>query len=206
METAVSIHHGPYESIPANASPGLRFLQNFLPAVDSLDPGDKPITSFFTPNAPILIGSNPPNAAGDATPLLEVRGRNLSHFHHQVHIAWDIDLRTDNPSHSISYATGTASNEARQELNLYAPLPGKIPMKRTVMFEATSETIFQNDPDQLPVRIREFNILDLEGRDEPDLQVVEMRVFMDPKPVQSHAASLSMASAYGEAQGTADPV
>ena len=206
METAVSIHHGPYETIPTNASPGLRFLQNFLPAVDSLSPGDKVIGSFFTPHAPILIGSNPPSSASDVTPLLELRGRHVAHFHHHVHVAWDIDLRTDNPSHSISYATGATSNEARQESNLYAPLPGKIRMKRTVMFEATSETIFQNDPDQFLVKQREFNILDLEGRDELDLQIVEMRIFLDAKPVQAYAASLARSSAYGEAQGTADPV
>lgn len=51
-------------------------------------------------------------------------------------------------------------------------------MKRTVMFEATSETTFKEDPDQFAVRVREFNILDLEGRDESDLQIVEMRIFL----------------------------
>ena len=206
METAVSIHHGPYESIPADASPGLQFLRRFLPVVDTLSPGDDRISSFFTPNAPILVGSNPPSSARDVTPLLDVRARHLAHVYHQVHIAWDIDLRTDSPAHRISYATGAASNEARQESNLYAPLPGKIQMKRTVMFEATSETIFKNDPEGFTVKTREFNILDLEGRDESDLQVVEMRIFLDAKPVQAFAAILSRESAYGEAQNSADPV
>lgn len=120
----------------------------------------------------------------------------MSHFHHHVHIAWDIDLSNpDRPSSSTAVSAG-----ADADAKLYTPLAGNIPMKRTVMFEATSETIFKADPDQFPVKVREFNILDLEGRNEDDLQVVEMRIFFDSKPVQARASSLQMESAFGEAQ------
>lgn len=91
-------------------------------------------------------------------------------------------------------------SSSQGETRLYGPLPGNMAMKRTVMFEATSETVFANDPDQFPIKVREFNILDLEGRNTEDLQVVEMRIFLDTKPIQARAASLQMESAFGEAQ------
>jgi hypothetical protein len=87
---------------------------------------------------------------------------------------------------------------ARDETTLYAPLTSGVRLKRTVMFEATSETVFKNDPDRFPVKLREFNILDLEGNDTDDLQIVEMRVFLDSRPVQARAARLHMESAFGD--------
>ncbi|KAJ5467925.1 hypothetical protein N7475_005677 [Penicillium sp. IBT 31633x] len=196
MEGTVFIHHGPYESIPPDASPGLNFLRRFLPAVDSLTPTQTRISPFFTPSAPILVGSDPPTAASQAVPLLEVRSHHLSEFHHEIHLAWDIDLRSDKGPVYTSYNRATPDEETTQKGQLYAPLAGNIQMKRTVMFEATSSTTFKADPDQFAVRIREFNILDLEGRDESDLQIVEMRIFLDERPIQAHAASLYAGSAY----------
>lgn len=202
MTSTVTIHHGPYESIPSTASPGLQFLKRFLPAMDSLTPSEETIRPLFTPNAPILVGSEPPASASRATPIMQVRARHVSHFHHHVHIAWDMDLSdTDRPSRLNSENRNEDPTSAAQgEVKLYAPLPGSIAMKRTVMFEATSETVFTNEPDQFPIKVREFNILDLEGRCPEDLQVVEMRIFLDTKPIQARAASLQMESAFGEAQ------
>ncbi|KAJ5378159.1 uncharacterized protein N7496_005568 [Penicillium cataractarum] len=200
MNTAVTIHHGPYETIPPTASPGLLFLQRFLPAADSLNPNNHSIHPFFTPNAPILIGSNPPTTATDAIPLLQVRGRHLAHFRHEVHLAWDMDLSRESGNEDTTATTTAAagaSTVARDETTLYAPLTSGVQLKRTVMFEATSETVFKNDPDEFPVKLREFNILDLEGGCVDDLQIVEMRVFMDARPVQAHAARLHMESAFG---------
>lgn len=204
MTTTVTIHHGPYESIPTTASPGLQFLKRFLPAMDSLTPSEETIRSLFTPNAPILVGSEPPTSACQATPIMQVRGRHVSHFHHHVHIAWDIDLSPrDRPSRLNEAGNDedtTSFAQEQGETKLYAPLASGIAMKRTVMFEATSATTFTNEPDQFPIKVREFNILDLEGRDPDDLQVVEMRIFLDTKPIQARAASLQMESAFGEAQ------
>jgi hypothetical protein len=94
-----------------------------------------------------------------------------------------------------NHAPTTVAND---ETTLYAPLTSGVRLKRTVMFEATSETVFKNDPDQFPVKLREFNILDLEGNSLDDLQIVEMRVFLDSRPVQARAARLHMESAFGE--------
>ncbi|OQE21762.1 hypothetical protein PENSTE_c011G01100 [Penicillium steckii] len=225
MESKITIHHGPYETIPEKASPGLSFLKSFLPALDTLDPASNPLTPFFTPNAPILVGSNPPSTANATIPLLDIRSRHLSHFHHQVHIAWDIDLsEIDRPNTSANAATIANENEntnpnletagagasasegigTSDKTTLYNPLPGAMRMKRTVMFEATSCTMFKGDPDEFRVKVREFNILDLEG-DVGDLQVVEMRVFMDGKPVQARAQELSSGFAFGEGVREAEP-
>ncbi|KAJ5715576.1 uncharacterized protein N7483_012757 [Penicillium malachiteum] len=203
--SSVFIHHGPYESIPENASPGLQFLSRFMPAVDEISPqgSEHPIKKFFNPNAPIIIDNNPPNPASSALPLLEVRSRHLTYFRHEVHIAWDMDLG--------NAATHTATIDAnrsdpRSQINKFesgnphSSGSSQSPMKRTVMFEATSETIFKDDPDDFLIKIREFNILDLEGPSNDDLQVAEMRIFLDARPVQARAASLQMESAFGEAQ------
>jgi hypothetical protein len=69
-------------------------------------------------------------------------------------------------------------------------------MKHTVMFEATSETTSKDDPDQFPVRTGEFNILDLERTSDTDLEIIGTRIFLDAKPIQARAASLTKSSAY----------
>ncbi|KAK5807489.1 hypothetical protein VI817_001747 [Penicillium citrinum] len=215
MESKITIHHGPYETIPEKTSPGLSFLKSFLPALDTLDPASNSLTPFFTPNAPILIGSNPPSTADATIPLLEIRSRHLSHFHHHIHIAWDIDLSdidraktstTPNAKENANAVIDTGGDGigTSDKTTLYDPLPGAMRMKRTVMFEATSCTMFKGDPDEFKVKMREFNILDLEG-DVGELQVVEMRVFMDGKPVQARAQELSAGFAFAEGVREAEP-
>lgn len=78
-------------------------------------------------------------------------------------------------------------------------------MKRTVFYEATSETILADDPDQFMVKIREFNVIDLQGKDEDDLQVVEMRIFTDSRPVQARAAALHTQSTFNESAREDEP-
>jgi len=213
MESKITIHHGPHETIPEKTSPGLSFLKSFLPALDTLDPVSSPLTPFFTLNAPILIGSNPPSTADATIPLLEIRSRHLSHFHHQIHIAWDIDLSgidrantsaTSNANEDPSIDMAGDGIGTSDKTTLYDLLPGAMRMKRTVMFEATSCTMFKGDTDEFKVKVREFNILDLEG-DVGELQVVEMRVFMDGKPVQARAQELSAGFAFGEGVREAEP-
>lgn len=180
----VYTHEGSYESIPSTAPPGLQFLKHFLPALDSLDPNAHPVSPFIHPDARVFVGSGPPNRGTDVVGLLSVRQRHIKYFHHDVHKAWDI-------------GDGTATGP------------------RTVMFEATSGTIFRNDPDEFEVRVKEFNILELErsgpgsesdsdGDDEGKggFVAVEMRTYMDARPVQDQAARLQHQSAYGEAKST----
>ncbi|KAJ5618795.1 hypothetical protein N7510_002779 [Penicillium lagena] len=73
-------------------------------------------------------------------------------------------------------------------------------MKRTVTFRATTKTFFKYDPDQFAVQVREFNVVDLERREESDTQVVDMRVFLDYRPVQARASSLQIEVAFDESQ------
>ncbi|KAH3253139.1 hypothetical protein KXW57_000319 [Aspergillus fumigatus] len=76
---------------------------------------------------------------------------------------------------------------------------------------ATSGTVFRNDPDEFEVQVREFNILELQragsqsngdGEGKGGFVAVEMRTFMDARPVQDQAARLQRESAYGEAKST----
>ncbi|KAJ5979817.1 hypothetical protein N7481_007115 [Penicillium waksmanii] len=198
----------PYETIPSTTLPGLRFLKSFLPAVVTLDPTIHPLSPFFTSNAPNLICSNPPSTASTTIPLLEVRSRHLSHPQDQVHIAWDTDL-SQRDSASTALANITENNPEHgtsDKMTLYALLPGPMRLNRTVMFEATSSAVFKNDPDEFVVKVREFNIfLGLEGKEQDDLQVVEMRIFMDRKPVQARAQQLNAGIAFGEGAREAEP-
>ncbi|KAJ6115420.1 hypothetical protein N7486_001198 [Penicillium sp. IBT 16267x] len=197
MQGTVSIHQGPYESIPDNASSGLRFLSHFLPAVDSVNPTQDPISSFFKSNASIIIGSNPSKPVQSATHY-ESQSRFLSHFHRHVHMAWDMDLTDINP-HTFDPNTTGANQRPLNRPETEAQDQSSL-MKHTVMFEATSETIFKDDPDRFPIKTHEFNILDLSGTSDTDLQIIQMRIFLDAKPIEARAASLTKSSAYGESQ------
>ncbi|KAJ5633413.1 hypothetical protein N7490_009752 [Penicillium lividum] len=144
-----------------------------------------PSPQFFKSNASIIISRNPSRPAQPATQY-ESQSRYLSYLHRYLHVAWDMDLTLN------SFTLNTERHD-----------PADSHMKRTVMFEATSETIFKDDPDQFPIKTCEFNILDLDGTAE-NLQIVEMRVFLHAKPIQARAASLTRASAFGESQRETD--
>ncbi|KAJ5949801.1 hypothetical protein N7454_001385 [Penicillium verhagenii] len=154
-----------------------------------------PIGSFFTSNASIIIGSNPSKPV-QSTTHYESRSRYLTHFHRYVHMAWDMELLNTDPISFDSNNPAVCLDETGEKAqDLQTPS-----VKRTVMFEATSETVFKDDPDQFPIKVREFNILDLEGNSDTNLQVIQMRIFLDAKPIQARAASLTKSSAYGESQ------
>ena len=62
------------------------------------------------------------------------------------------------------------------------------------MFEATSVTVFKNDPDQFEVKVKEFNILELVPASRPSssaeqqergLFASEVRTYMDARPAGS---------------------
>ena len=181
-----TIHHGPYTTIPTHTSPGLHFLKTFLPALDSLDAESHPIAPFLHPDADLSVNSNPPNKGSQVVPLLEVRRKHLAAFGHEVEVAWDIALEPEDDDE------GQGQGRDKRD-------------KRTVMFEATSSTVFRDDPDQFAVKVKEFNILDIEKQDAgsgSEFQVVQMRTYLDARPVQDRAARLQMGSAYGESKTT----
>ena len=73
------------------------------------------------------------------------------------------------------------------------------------MFEATSVTVFKNDPDQFEVKVKELNILELvpssaeqEGRG--GLLVREIRTYSDARPVQDRAARLHSQTTFAESR------
>lgn len=164
-----SIHKGSPKSISETATPGLLFLKQFLPALDSLDPSTastsapEGIDRFLAPTATFRVNSNPPSNVWDVIPLLRIRDKYLSTFRHEIETIWDIGVA-----------------DGRQ---------------RTVMFEATSVTAFREDEDQFEVRLKEFNVLDLEtegkNHNTPEgLRIVGMRTYMDVRPLQDRAARM----------------
>src|SRR5438046_831363 len=90
-ETKVFIHHGSYESIPQNASPGLRFLKDLMPRLDSLEPDINPTTLSLAPGASFVVNGGDPITMDAAQPMFKMRSESLSLFRHDVKVAWDIE-------------------------------------------------------------------------------------------------------------------
>jgi hypothetical protein len=164
----VHVHHGSYDSIPATASPGLVFLRKFLPALDSLHPSSNPILPFLAPNATFTISGNLSQSVDQILLMLDMRSKHLAKFHHEVTAAWDIELEHDGSGRE----------------------------RRTVMYESSSITVFKHDPDQLEVKVGEFNIVELERSSgeaeggQQDFVAVELRTYMDAGPVKERAATI----------------
>jgi hypothetical protein len=96
-------HTGPYQTIPSTASPGLRFLRAFLPAVDSLNPAANPLGRYLTPNAVFIINGGEPTPAETIIGMMQMRGQRLKTFRHGVKSAWDIE--TGNGTRMVMYET-----------------------------------------------------------------------------------------------------
>ncbi|KAK9235271.1 hypothetical protein V1525DRAFT_275587 [Lipomyces kononenkoae] len=158
MSNQTSVHVGDYPAIPEDASPGLLFLKEFLPAIDSLD--ERPaIAKFLSPDVRFIGGGT--IITRDALYTM-FRGRSgrLSSFGHRVKKAWDIAAPFVGPDGSVREG-------------------------RTVLYESVSSTIFKDDPEQVPAEVPEFSVIELEPcASDPGIFVaVEIRFFMDPKPV-----------------------
>lgn len=159
------IHHGSYERIPPNASPGLLFLRDFVPILDSLEISPPvSLTSFLTPDAKFIINNGPPIPIQDILTMFAMRSEKLAKFHHDLHRAWDI--AKDNSSGS-----------------------------RTVMYESTSVTTFKEDPESAEVKVMEFNIVELvpskdDGSKSDVFKACELRTFLDGSPVSARLKSI----------------
>lgn len=157
---ATFTHLGSYGSIPADASTGLLYLKNMLPALDSLDPSPNAIVRHLSPDARFIINGGSPVPAKEILGMLEARAGKLSEFYHDVKVAWDVE---------------------------------KDGGKRTVMYESVSVTVLRNDPEKVEVKVPEFNIIELEPMDSSvsDLRAVELRCYMDAKPVMQRISELA---------------
>jgi hypothetical protein len=67
---------------------------------------------------------------------------------------------------------------------------GKEDGRRTVLYESTSTTVFKNDEEGQEIKVKEFNIIELEKGDNDALAAVELRTYMDPSPVSARAQTV----------------
>lgn len=197
-----TLHSGTAASIPSTASPGLLFLKSFLEAVNSLDTDQtKPLDSLVTDNAVLILGNKPPFHADRVRPMLEGRSKHLEKFEMGLTQAWDIELPLSSSQSSSGKNEVKGGNEktAKQQKTI---TEGTEKRMRTVMFEATSTTIFKNDPDRFEIKVKEFTVLELEVslEDEKRLVAAEIRTYLDSRPVQDRAARLHSQSTYGESR------
>ncbi|RJE25749.1 hypothetical protein PHISCL_01937 [Aspergillus sclerotialis] len=189
----VTTHTGPTSLIPSDASPGLLFLKAWLIAIDTLDPTTHPIEPLLAKRATLIMGNEPPSHAKHISPMLEVRAKHLEAFGHELLIAWDIELSGKGESIE-GEETETGTDEKKEQMKKRG--------RRTVMFEAVPSTVFKNDPDKFEIKVKEFNIIELEESSHGDgrLLATEIRTYMDSRPVQDRAARLHSQSSYGESR------
>lgn len=96
-------------------------------------------------------------------------------------MVWDIETGGGDDSSSSFNHPGGGAGQGPQ---------GEGSHQRTVMFEGTTVTVFKVDLEQFPVRLKEFNVLELEGDEEGELKVVEMRTYVDTLPLRDRAAGM----------------
>lgn len=167
--------------------------------------------------------------------MLELRSKHVSKFHHDVRTAWDIEWGMDSgdgdgDGRQSDYRENEESGEGPATGSGGARRKDKSRRKRrTVMYQATSGTVFKQDPEQFEIRMEEFNIVELlaehddegeEGKgddgcqeDEKDrkstsnstssapygYKAVGLRTFVDPRPVMERAGELQAQFAQGAA-------
>ncbi|OJJ50721.1 hypothetical protein ASPZODRAFT_2105060 [Penicilliopsis zonata CBS 506.65] len=193
-QRSVYIHQGSADAIPGDASSGLLFLRDFFPAIDSLSGAPHPIVAFLDPQACFITNSNPPVMAQPAIAMLELRGKHVDRFHHELHMAWDIDHTPGDTDHDHDHQ--------QQQRQQNSPTDDtKASATRTVMYDSTTGTILQPDPEKFEIRTSEFNIITL--RADPTgphgLRAVELRTFLDARPIQQRAGVLQEQFAQGAA-------
>ncbi|CAM6106175.1 unnamed protein product [Calypogeia fissa] len=87
----VFTHSGPYQEISSDSSPGLRFLKELLPALDSLEPTTNPISKYLTVSAHFITNGGNPVSADTVAAMLKMRSEKVSDFHHSVKKCWDLE-------------------------------------------------------------------------------------------------------------------
>jgi len=83
-----TIHIGPLVSLPST-TPGLTFLANFLPKLDSLTPVD--LSPQLHPEARFIVNNGDAVTATQLQGMLTMRGTMLTAFAHEITRAWDVE-------------------------------------------------------------------------------------------------------------------
>lgn len=104
-------HKGPYDGIGSDASPGLLFLKKLMPALDSLGPfdGELDLKRYLTADATFIMNSGYAIAAEGILQMLPKRSSQLSKFHHDVHMAWDIAATDGSGKRTVMYESTSIS-------------------------------------------------------------------------------------------------
>ena len=174
--TTTTVHAGHQSTITPSSSPDLVFLARLLPALDSLaaDPASRLLGGgddwLLAADAVFTTNANAPNPVATVLTQLARRGERLARFERDLHCAWDVAAAAAPPSSSSSQ------------------------LRRTVLYESTSTTVFLGDALAREAKVREFSVLELrlkEGRSAgggagagaEDWELVEIRTVMDPSPV-----------------------
>jgi len=97
------IHTGPHHTIPSTASPGLRFLKTFLPAMDSLNPGADPLGQYLAPDAAFIINGGEPTSAETILGMMEMRSRRLKTFRRDLKHVWDVEMEDGSGRRVVMY-------------------------------------------------------------------------------------------------------
>jgi hypothetical protein len=85
------IHNGPHQAITSDSSPGLRFLKELIPALDSLDPEKNPMSRYLTPTAHFITNGADPAPADAVAAMMKMRSEKVQVFNHTVKTAWDVE-------------------------------------------------------------------------------------------------------------------
>ena len=162
--------------------------------------------------------------------MLELRSKHVARFHHDVEMVWDIELdpEEEEMESELDYArtsTGDGSGEKGTSSSTTTTTRTGGRKRRTVMYQATSGTVFKQDPEQFEVRMEEFNIVELladksegEGEGEGEAErkgedhasrststapygykAIGLRTFVDARPVMERAGELQAQFAQGAA-------
>jgi hypothetical protein len=93
MPSTYSSHTGALSDIPQDASPGLRFLAAYVPAIDSLDAPDPGLDHYISPEAKFFTNKNSAVKLEQMLPMFASRGQMLLAFGHGDYAikAWDLE-------------------------------------------------------------------------------------------------------------------
>ncbi|KAL1861756.1 hypothetical protein VTK73DRAFT_6932 [Phialemonium thermophilum] len=159
-----TIHSGLHSAIPSDASPGLLYLKQLLPIIDSLDGATSgpALLAALTPDATFSVNGGNPATPDQVAAMLAGRGERVARFGHELCSAWDVE-----------HDDGSG--------------------RRTLLYESVSTTVFRADPDATELPVYEFSVVELvptPGGGLAGYRARETRTFMNAFVVNQKAAQL----------------